>query len=192
MPLLMAVLASCSSKDEFTDSIFDTSVPAVDQTKSTAEFDQWLYDNFVVPYNVQVNYRFDQAAADNRFVLTPANYKRSQLLAHLIMYLYYDVYTKYAGEDFMKQYPRMIFDELAPSPYLEYILPEEKTADFRILPKKVSIKALQTAFVWRRGGSKLQIIKRHAKLDIKWRKRDNSQRITNFFALNSVDRNNVH
>ncbi len=117
MPLLMAVLASCSSKDEFTDSIFDTSVPAVDQTKSTAEFDQWLYDNFVVPYNVQVNYRFDQAAADKRFVLTPANYKRSQLLAHLIMYLYYDVYTKYAGEDFMKQYGPRIFQFIGSSGY---------------------------------------------------------------------------
>ena len=42
------------------------------------------------------------------FQLTPAEYNRSQLLAHFIRYLFYDVYTKYAGDDFMKRYgPRM-------------------------------------------------------------------------------------
>ncbi|MCR4585901.1 MAG: hypothetical protein K5686_09290 [Lachnospiraceae bacterium] len=52
------------------------------------------------------------------------------------------------SEDFMRQYPLIRYAELAPSAYEEYILPEEKTADFRILPKRVSIKALQTAFVY--------------------------------------------
>ena len=42
------------------------------------------------------------------FQLTPAEYGRSQLLAHFIRYLFYDVYTEYAGDDFMKRYgPRM-------------------------------------------------------------------------------------
>ena len=98
------VLSSCRSEDDLTESIFDTNVPVVDKNKATAPFDQWLYDNFVVPYNVEVQYQFNFPASDLSFQLAPADYNRSQLLAHMIRYLFYDVYTKYAGEGFMKQY----------------------------------------------------------------------------------------
>ena len=105
---LMLAFSSCRSEDDFTDSIFNTDIPVVDNTKSTAPFDQWLYDNFLKPYNVEVQYRFNFTASDMNFQLTPAEYGRSQLLAHFIRYLFYDVYTKYAGDDFMKiNGPRM-------------------------------------------------------------------------------------
>ena len=55
---VVAAFSSCRGGDKFTDSIFDTSVPAVDETKATYPFDLWLYDNFVVPYNVDVKYRY--------------------------------------------------------------------------------------------------------------------------------------
>ncbi|MBR1755377.1 MAG: hypothetical protein IJ739_02500 [Bacteroidaceae bacterium] len=106
---MMAALSSCRTEDEFTDSIFDTTVPDVDETKATYPFDQWLYENFVVPYNVDVKYRFDLSASDLSYQLTPADYNRSQLLAHFIRYLFYDVYTGFAGDDFMKQYGPRIF-----------------------------------------------------------------------------------
>ena len=105
---LMLTFSSCRSEDDFTESIFRTDIPVVDNTKTTAPFDQWLYDNFLQPYNVEVQYRFNFTASDMNFQLTPADYGRSQLLAHFIRYLFYDVYTKYAGENFMKSYgPRM-------------------------------------------------------------------------------------
>ena len=105
---LVLTFSSCGSDDDFTESIFNTDIPVVDQTKTTAPFDQWLYDNFLKPYNVEVQYRFNFTASDMNFQLTPAEYGRSQLLAHFIRYLFYDVYTKYAGDDFMKRYgPRM-------------------------------------------------------------------------------------
>ena len=105
---IVTVFTACGSKDDFTESIFDTDIPVVDQNKTTAPFDQWLYDNFLMPYNVEVQYKFNFTASDKNFQLTPAEYSRSQLLAHFIRYLFYDVYTSYAGEDFMKQYgPRM-------------------------------------------------------------------------------------
>ena len=114
---VVAAFSSCRDDENFTDSIFDTTVPAVDETKATYEFDQWLYDNFVVPYNVDVKYRFDLSASDLNFQLTPADYNRSQLLAHLIRYLFYDVYTKYEGEDFMKKYGPRIFHFIGSSGY---------------------------------------------------------------------------
>ena len=105
---LMLTFSSCRSEDDFTESIFRTDIPVVDNTKTTAPFDQGLYDNFLQPYNVEVQYRFNFTASDMNFQLTPADYGRSQLLAHFIRYLFYDVYTKYAGENFMKSYgPRM-------------------------------------------------------------------------------------
>ena len=107
--VVVATFSSCSNDDDFSESIFDTTVPVDDPNAATAPFDQWLYDNFVVPYNVDVKYRFDMTASDLQFQLTPADYNRSQLLAHFIRYLFYDTYTKFAGEQFMKQYGPRIF-----------------------------------------------------------------------------------
>ena len=112
---LMAV--SCSDDDSLGTTIFPTDVPAVDTTLATAPFDKWLYDNFVLPYNVEVQYRFNLTASDLGFQLAPAEYDKSQLLAHLIRYLFYDVYTKYAGENFMKQYGPRIFHFIGSSGY---------------------------------------------------------------------------
>lgn len=114
---LLLTFASCGSDDDFTESIFDTTTPVVDPDQSTYEFDQWLYDNFGKPYNVEIQYKFNLPASDYSFQLAPAEYKRSQLLAHFIKYLFYDVYTKYAGEDFMKQYGPRIFHFIGSSGY---------------------------------------------------------------------------
>ena len=107
--MVLAVSVCSCSKDDFSESIFDTTTPAVDPNSTTAPFDQWLYDNFVVPYNLEIQYRFNLPASKMEYYLTAADYKKSQLLAHFIKYLFYDVYTKYAGEEFMKKYgPRII------------------------------------------------------------------------------------
>ena len=115
--LFSVALTSCRTEDDLTDSIFDTTVPVVDPNKATAPFDQWLYDNFVLPYNVEVQYQFNFPASDLSFQLAPADYNRSQLLAHMIRYLFYDVYTKYAGENFMKQYGPRIFHFIGSTGY---------------------------------------------------------------------------
>lgn len=114
---IVVAFSSCRSEDDFSESIFDTTVPVVDDTKATYLFDQWLYDNFMKPYNVEVKYRFDLSASDLNFQLTPADYGRSQLLAHFIKYLFYDVYTKYAGDDFLKQYGPRMFHFIGSSGY---------------------------------------------------------------------------
>lgn len=100
--------ASCDEDTKFTDSIFDTSVETIDQDASTAPFDQWLYDNFVTPYNTEIQYKFNFPASNMSFQLAPAEYEKSQLLANFIKYLFYDVYTLHGSENFMKLYgPRM-------------------------------------------------------------------------------------
>lgn len=106
---LLLCLSSCRNDDDFTETIFDTSIPDVDTESATGPFDLWLYENFVVPYNTEIQYKFNLPASKLDYLLSPADYKKSQLLAHFIKYLFYEVYTKYAGEEFMKKYGPRIF-----------------------------------------------------------------------------------
>lgn len=102
-------VSSCRNNEDFSESIFDTSIPAVDLNSTTAPFDQWLYNNFVEPYNLEIQYKFNLPASNMGYQLAPSDYKKSQMLSYFIKYLFYDVYTKHAGEDFMKLYgPRII------------------------------------------------------------------------------------
>lgn len=110
-------MVSCSEDDDFTESIFNTTKGAVDKDASTAPFDQWLYDNFVVPYNTEIQYKFNFPASSLEYQLTPADYKKSQLLSHFIKYLFYDVYNKYGGDDFMKKYGPRIFHYIGSAAY---------------------------------------------------------------------------
>ena len=114
---LLLATVGCTNDNDLGPSIFDTDVIDIDTTAATADFDQWIYDNFTVPYNVQIQYKFDLASSDLGFELAPADLERSMLLAQLIRYLYYDVYTKYAGESFMKQYGPRIFHFIGSSGY---------------------------------------------------------------------------
>ena len=88
MTALVGVIVSCQSDDDFSESIFDTSTPAVDNTAATAPFDQWLYDNFVVPYNTEIQYKFNFPASKLEYQLTPTDYHKAQWLAHCIKYLF--------------------------------------------------------------------------------------------------------
>lgn len=107
--LTMVVISGCKEDDDFTESIFDTNVAVVDQSAGTAPFDQWLYDNFVIPYNTEIQYKFNYNASKMDYQLTPAEYKKSQMLAHFVRYLFYDVYDKCGGQNFMRTYaPRIL------------------------------------------------------------------------------------
>ena len=108
---------SCGDDDDFTESIFDTSVETIDKTVATAPFDQWLYDNFVVPYNTEIQYKFNYPASNMSFQLTAADYEKSQLLSYFIKYLFYDVYTLFGGKDFMKLYGPRIFHYIGSAAY---------------------------------------------------------------------------
>lgn len=114
---LVLTLASCGKEDDLGPSIFDTDISAVDDSRATAPFDKWLYENFVLPYNTEIQYKFNYPASNLNFQLAPADYKKSQLLAHYIKYLFYDVYTLYGGADFMKKYGPRIFHFIGSAAY---------------------------------------------------------------------------
>ena len=114
---LVMTAASCGNDDDFDATIFDTEIAAYDSTQTTAPFDKWLYENFVLPYNTEIQYKFNFPASNLDFQLAPADYKKSQLLAQYIKYLFYDVYTMYGGEEFMKKYGPRIFHFIGSAAY---------------------------------------------------------------------------
>jgi len=106
-----AAVTSCSD-DDFTESIFDTTEYPLDRTISTFPLDTFVKKNFLEPYNLQFIYKLEDkglTSSDMAKNLTPASYDKCVKLAVLSKYLWYDVYLKYAGLDFLKQYsPRII------------------------------------------------------------------------------------
>ncbi len=99
-------LASCE-KDKFTDSIFID--PVEDTDSYTYEFDQWLYEHYTVPYNVDFRYRLDDNGTDPNYNVVPVSIGMADTIAHLALYLWYDVYDEVASEGFLKENgPRII------------------------------------------------------------------------------------
>jgi substrate import-associated zinc metallohydrolase lipoprotein len=103
---LLIGLASCE-KDKFTDSIFID--PVEDTNAYTYAFDQWLYEHYTVPYNVEFRYRLDDNATDPNYNVVPVSMGMADTIAHVALYLWYDVYDSVAPAGFLNENgPRII------------------------------------------------------------------------------------
>lgn len=92
------------------ESIFiDPVEPTSTDDSFTYDFDQWLYEHYTKPYNVEFLYKLDDNATDPNYNLVPTRLGMSDTLAHLALYLWFDVYDKVVDENFLKENgPRMI------------------------------------------------------------------------------------
>lgn len=98
--------ASCKD-DQFTDSIYIDPVESEDVW--TRQFDLWLNEHFTVPYNVQLIYRLDDNSTDPSYNIVPVSIGKADTVAHVALYLWYDVYDKVVGPDFIPTYgPKML------------------------------------------------------------------------------------
>lgn len=98
MGILMVGMASCE-KDKFTDTIFVD--PVADPDEYTVEFDNWLYEHYTTPYNVEFRYRLDDNGTDPNYNVVPVSIGMADTVAHLAMYLWYDVYDSVAKPGFL-------------------------------------------------------------------------------------------
>lgn len=89
---------SCSEDDLDSKSIFENETVAEQN-----EFDKWLVQNYVIPYNIDFKYRYDDKESDMTYNLIPADYDKSIALAKLIQHVWLDSYNEVAGENFMKE-----------------------------------------------------------------------------------------
>ncbi|MCY1635993.1 zinc-binding metallopeptidase [Marinifilum sp. D737] len=90
------LFGSCSNDEDLGESLIDTSTPELNET------DQWIRENFTIPYNIEVKYRFDDAEVDNGKVLTPAKLEKVRPFLEAMKTVWIDPYAEYGGEDFVK------------------------------------------------------------------------------------------
>ena len=97
------VLGACNEDKLDSHSIFNTESP------ERNAFDTWLLLKYIVPYNIQFNYKYIDKESDNTYNLIPAEYDKCVAMAKLTKYLWIDSYNELLGETFIKTYcPRMI------------------------------------------------------------------------------------
>ncbi len=99
------MMTSCSEEELDSNSIFSTEPP------QRNEFDMWLLENYVYPYNVDFKYRMEDKESDNDYNLVPAEYDKSVAMAKLVKHLWMDTYVELMGGDrtFLCTYgPKMI------------------------------------------------------------------------------------
>lgn len=107
----LAILMTACQEEKLTPSgMFNTDVPVYDETLATKDFDKYLYENYVETYNLEFLYRMKDVGSNTQYNLVPARYDQSIRLAVLTKYLWFDVYGKVVGPDFLKQNgPRIIY-----------------------------------------------------------------------------------
>lgn len=97
-------ISSCSEDDLDSQSIFSTEAP------QRNDFDVWLLNNYVFPYNIDFKYRMEDKESDHDYNLTPADYNKSIAMAKLVKFLWLDSYIEMMGNrEFICTYgPKMI------------------------------------------------------------------------------------
>ena len=102
--ILFVFLGSCNNDPLDRDnSIFDTTPPV------RTTFDNWLLENYVKNYNIDLKYRFEDIESDYTFNLTPAEESKAIVLSQIIKHVWLEAYDEVAGVDFLRTYvPRVI------------------------------------------------------------------------------------
>ena len=74
------------------------------------EFDKWLVDNYIEPYNIMFKYRMEKNESDFNYWLVPAKYENAIKMAKLMKFLCFEPYDELTGsKEFIKSYyPKMI------------------------------------------------------------------------------------
>ena len=105
--ILAAGIMLASSCQE--DPLSDQSVITVDDVDYT-QFDHWLEENYVNPYNIAFKYRYEEIEADYNYYTVPVYYETAVKFAHLVKHLCIEAYDEVGGINFTREYfPKMIF-----------------------------------------------------------------------------------
>lgn len=102
--ILSLCFLSCSDEE------LDSTSKIVDSQKEENEFDRWILNNYVLPYNIDFKYRMEDIESDMNYQLVPADYNQSVRMAKLMKYLCLEAYDAIMGsKDFIRSYyPKMV------------------------------------------------------------------------------------
>ena len=100
--------SSCS-EDKLGPTIFPDVDETLDPNSYTYKLDKFLKVNYLDKYNLTFLYKMPDISTNMNYNLVPAEYNNAIDLAVLCKHLWFDVYDKVAGEEFLKTYgPRII------------------------------------------------------------------------------------
>lgn len=99
------LLCACNSREELsTESVL------ISEIKHTDSLDQWLYQTYTKPYNIEVKYRWDANTTGLTQTTTPPTREQVEPAMQAVNLLWIEVYKKLVGEDFLKRYaPKEIY-----------------------------------------------------------------------------------
>lgn len=97
---LLFLLASCKKADDLSNPILGLE----GDTWAKTPLDNWLYDNFTKPYNIEVKYRWDNSESNYSYTLVPPALDKIQPIMEVVKQAWIDVYAAEAGEVFVKKY----------------------------------------------------------------------------------------
>jgi substrate import-associated zinc metallohydrolase lipoprotein len=92
------IFISCSAKEEL-----DTSYIKAENEYTKGPLDEWLFENFVKPYNIEVKYRFDRYELALNRVLVPPKEEKIIPVMDAIKKTWIDVYEQEAGPTFIRK-----------------------------------------------------------------------------------------
>ena len=100
--LALAVFASCKKEDDLGDV---SAIPGLGgDTWAATDIDNYIRDNFTVPYNVTAKYKWDQGDLDFDKTLTPPREEKIIPVLSSIKKVWIDTYVAEAGKTFMQKY----------------------------------------------------------------------------------------
>ena len=95
--LFLGVITACNqAEDKITESNLDTETPDLNAT------DLWLRENITTPYNIDVNYQWDEGRVDLDRYLYPPTLSKVVPIMKVIKKVWIDTYSDLGGEDFVK------------------------------------------------------------------------------------------
>lgn len=107
----LAFVSCDEDNPDFDKSIFNENVPV------RTEFDNWLLRNFTMPYNIEVNYLYNDKLTDHYYNVTPATIENSKALAILIKHVWLEAYVEAVGEDFIRNNTFRVFQFIGSPEY---------------------------------------------------------------------------
>jgi len=100
--LFTLTLFSCKKEDAFSASIFDTT-DTLNVNSASYQFDLWLRESYLIPYNLDFRYKMQDVGSDMDYNLVPTSFVKSQQMAKLVKYLWFDAYGAVVGPEFLKE-----------------------------------------------------------------------------------------
>lgn len=90
------ILISCSKEDSLKSSQINTNIPQL------TALDNWIRDNITTPYNIEIQYKWNENEVDiNKYLYPPAE-ENVQPVLEALLAIWVDPYNQIGGSDFIK------------------------------------------------------------------------------------------